>query len=137
MVLATRLLPERDCSDCPASNRVRWGCESDASFPIPFDGERILRCPRKPYLDDPDWYNGIFEAYSWREKGFLPGPGTWRDQDHRFVSACNIIDKAHHDASEDERQVQEAKRAQADRASKQGGKVGQPGGKHPSEHWGV
>ncbi|KKK52608.1 hypothetical protein LCGC14_3103210, partial [marine sediment metagenome] len=122
-----RLLPERDCSNCPANQRVRWGCEADASFPMPFDGERISRCPRKPYLDSPEWFNSLFEAYSWREKGFLPQPGTWRDQDHRFVIACNIIDRAHSDASEEERYTQEAKRAQMDRAGKQGGKVG-PGG---------
>jgi hypothetical protein len=132
-----RLLPERDCSDCPANNRARWGCESDVSFPLPFDGERTLRCPRRPYLDEPDWYNQIFEAYSWREKGFLPQPGTWRDQDHRFVLACNIIDRAHSDASDDERKTQEAKSAQAARAAKHGGKVGQPGGRHPSGHFPV
>lgn len=132
-----RLLPERDCSDCPANQRVRWGCEADAPFPLPFDGERVLRCPRKPWLDNTEWYNQLFEAYSWREKGFLPGPGTWRDQDHRFVTACNVIDKAHNDASDEERSVQEAKRAQADRASKQGGKVGAGGPAHPAGRWGV
>ena len=132
-----RLLPERDCSDCPAQNRKRWGCESDASFPLPFDGERVKRCPRKPFLDNPEWFGQIFEAFSWREKGFLPNPGTWRDQDHRFVLACSIIDRANQDASDDERKAQEAKQAQASRAAKHGGKVGTGGGGHPAGRFGV
>ena len=137
MVLALRVLPERDCSDCPEADRKRWGCDSDTSFPLPFDGERVLRCPRRPFLDNPEWYNQLFEAYTWREKGFLPGPGTWRDQDHRFVIACGIIDKAHSDASDDERETQEAKAAQAARAAKHGGKVGGGSGGHPAGRFGV
>jgi hypothetical protein len=97
----------------------------------------VKRCPRRPYLDEPEWYNQLFEAYSWREKGFLPGAGTWRDQDHRFVTACNIIDRAHSDASDEERAIQDAKRAQADRASKHGGKVGKQGAGHPAGRFGV
>ncbi len=130
-----RLLPERDCNDCPDQDRVRWGCVADAMPPMPinFDGERILRCPRKPYLDNPDWYNRILEFYGWREKGFLPNPGTWRDQDQRFVTICAVIDKAKSDADAEENEIRDAKQAQMKAQGRRGAGGGQKG--HPSKHW--
>ena len=128
-----RLMPERECTGCPETDRVRWGCIADAIPPMPiqFDGEHTLRCPRKPYLDDPTWYNNLLEFYGWREKGFLPNPGTWRDQDQRFVTICAVIDKAKADADSEEQKVRDAKQAQIKNQGQRG--VGPK--KHPARHW--
>ena len=103
-------------------------------MPIVFDGEHTLRCPRRPYLDNSSWYNHLLEVYGWREKGFLPNPGTWRDQDQRFVSICAVIDKAKADADDEERQVREAKQSQIEKHGRRAGAGGAK--KHPSRHWG-
>ncbi len=125
-----RLLPERDCTDCrdKPDQRIRWGCDADAQPPIPiqFGDERTLRCPRRPYLDDQDWFNRILEAYDWMEKGFLPNPGTWRDQDNRFISFCNVIEGAKVKADAIAEKAQESKRTQASKAAKK------PGGRKPT-----
>lgn len=132
-----RLMPERECNGCPETDRVRWGCVADAipAMPIQFDGEHTLRCPRKPYLDNPGWYNNILEFYGWREKGFLPNPGTWRDQDQRFVTICAVIDKAKSDADAEEQQIREAKQSQIEKHKRHGGAAGGGQKGHPARHW--
>lgn len=98
-MVAIELLPERDCDKCTTAKQARWGCEGEEKgqppeHPVIFDGEPIMRCPRRPVLDDPE---GIATAlWSWqdRERGFLPNPGGIGDQPAKLVQAWRVIDNA-------------------------------------------
>lgn len=99
------LLPERDCLTC--TKQIQWGCETDAMIPLNMDGEELYRCPRRPWLDNPQLYNELFDYYNWMEKGYLPDPGTYDDQGVKFRPFMGIIRTALHDAQKatHERQV--------------------------------
>lgn len=101
---------------------MEWGCDTDAVIPLHWEGENLLRCPRRPYKDDPDWYNAIFLAYKYAQKGYLQEPGTWLDQPAILQQAFEVVEGAVNEAKEQE----EKRRNRAQSSSSQGG-----GGKTP------
>lgn len=74
--------------------KLQWFCESDSPKPFDFFGEKLSRCPRRPFLDEPELLTEVFEAYHWYKQGLLPSPGTWYDQTASFVELMSVVDAA-------------------------------------------
>lgn len=87
-------------------------------IPLLIDDELITRCPRRPFLDDPQWYNEILRSYRYAQEGMLTEPGTWLDQGAMLVAAFSILDVA----------VAEAREKQSDKKRGQARAVSQGGG---------
>lgn len=70
------------------------GCEKDALFPywIDADGEERSRCPARPLLEDPAWFNSIISAYNAYKNGFLPYAGGTAKQPALFMFVMSTID---------------------------------------------
>lgn len=128
MTLAGKLLPERQCHRC--TRQVEWGCERDAVIPLIFDGEEIKRCPKRPFLENPVYFNDLYMIHHWVGKGYLPDPGTYEDQGAKLPVLLYIIDAA---LSEADETIAAKHRAAQDHAKaaerlKGGDKVNRPGG---------
>lgn len=59
----------------------------------------MTRCPRRPLLDMPAFFDEAFEVYSWYKKGHLPESGGWEEQSAAFVQLVRIMDLATNDAN--------------------------------------
>lgn len=96
-MVAIELLPERDCETCTTAKQNRWGCAgADAGqppdYPVLFEREPIMRCPRRPILDDPDGIGEVLWSWQDRGKGYLPNPGGMGDQPAKLVQAWRVVD---------------------------------------------
>lgn len=95
MVFAQELLPERRCHTCKAQQKLRWGCESPSTEPpIVIDDVELDRCPNRPLLDFPVFFNEVYRLYGWYGKNYFPDNGTWLDQANAFIEAIDIIERA-------------------------------------------
>jgi hypothetical protein len=117
VTLALYLLSERDCATCTDANKTHWGCNTNATIPLVLDGENLWRCPRRPYLDRPDWYNSIWQSVSYEEKGMLTEPGTWLDQPAKLVEGSTVVRTAHAEAEDTKRKAEERRRSAAAHAA--------------------
>lgn len=93
-MLALEAFPERRCSSCTTKNKETWGCDKDTLTPLKFDGEKLFRCPLRPYKDDPQHYSELFKLYSFREKSILPEAGAYYDQPNYYVEMMLEMDSA-------------------------------------------
>jgi hypothetical protein len=93
-VIALELLPERICSTCTSLKKRTYGCETDATQILELDGVRLLRCPRRPLLDDPQLYGEVFWLYRSYKKGYLPNSGGLDDQPAKYMAYVKVIDRA-------------------------------------------
>ncbi len=59
-----------------------------------FKDEVWDRCPRRPYLEEPGWFNAIFEAYRWYQRDHFPDEGQWLDQSAKLVRYIEVIEAA-------------------------------------------
>lgn len=119
MTLASVVLPDRSCATCTSEKKQQWGCEKPTPIPMLFDGQSFDRCPVRPFLEDPAWFNEIWEAYLWAEKGYLPDGGTWQDQPLKLISLMNLVRQYMQEAQEAERAAREENsRRMAARAAK-------------------
>lgn len=100
-------MPERNCGTCTDRRKIAWGCTTDAKEKAFLDGEPLLRCPRRPLLDDPESIGYIFWLYRQKEKGYLPEPGGLNDQPAIFVQYMTIIDRALDFCREEQRKREE------------------------------
>lgn len=101
-MLAVLVLPDWDCNRCTAQQKAVRGCFTDAPFGgMKFDGEKVLRCPRRPILEDPEKYASIFEAYRSYMKGQFPDPGPLNAQSHRYVVYMRTMEDAVDEAQRD------------------------------------
>ena len=66
----------------------------NAVLPGSFDGEPLYTCIRRPILDDPRWFNGVFTMYKMYKNGFLPNEGPWMAQPLGVITEINTIDAA-------------------------------------------
>ena len=109
VVLASELLPKRRCHRCTAAQKKSWGCEKDVhpAQAVKLDGEVMLRCPVRPFLDDPEGFNAVMERYRWYRAGLLPEPGTWMDQPNKLLELFSVIDQALEDARAEKQAKQE------------------------------
>jgi hypothetical protein len=44
-------------------------------------------------LENPYWFNSIFESYRYSKEGMLTDAGTWLDQAAKLVSAFGVLDR--------------------------------------------
>ncbi len=128
MVLATQLL-KFDCSKCGTQQKESRGCVKKPPMPIRLDGVDLDRCPMRPFFEDPQGYNLIFQQYRWMKDGLLTDPGLILDQAHRFVAYSMVITAAIDRVNEDRRAKQEQEaNAQARKGRVQGGGKKPPAG---------
>jgi hypothetical protein len=85
------------------------GCVSDATNPVEFDGEKLLRCPRRLLLDDPWYVNEIWWLYAKYVDGILPEHGGLYDQPAKYLAVMRILDSAKSGA-DSEKQEQDKRR---------------------------
>jgi hypothetical protein len=93
-VIAVELLPQRECSKCTANQKVQWGCDRDAKVVLKIDDEEMRRCPRRPILDDPDFYVEFFWLYQNYKRGVLPEDGGINSQPVKLVELFKVTDQA-------------------------------------------
>ncbi len=97
-------MPERACQGC--TRQAEWGCHSKPPIPIIFDDVELDRCPRRPFLDDPVWFDSIYTAHGYLQKGMLPIAGTYLDLPNKLNTAFKVIDSAVHFAEEEDKKKQ-------------------------------
>lgn len=115
-MLAVELLPERRCSTCQPAQKAQWGCTEDAQLPTEMDGVALTRCPRRPLLDDPDFYSEVFWLYQAYQKGFLPEEGGLQDQATVLISSFQVIDAAMSAAEAERERIRKSREAMEKRA---------------------
>lgn len=98
-MLATQLesYKNRRCSSCTVKDQDKYGCEKDIR-PFNFDGEKITRCPLRPFKEDPGTYSEYFQLYSFREKNVMAEPGGFYDQPAVYIEIMSEMDSAMSDA---------------------------------------
>lgn len=80
---------------------------------------QLSRCPRRPLLDNPAFFDTVFEVYSWYKKGHLPESGGWEEQSAAFVQLMRAMDLANNDgtkAADKRREQMEANKVKINRA---------------------
>ena len=93
-------MPERSCQGC--TKQLEWGCETPPPIPIMFDGDEYLtRCPRRPFLEDPKWFDEIYTAQGWISKGFLPVAGTYGDMPNKLAQCLKVIEQVQHEVDQE------------------------------------
>lgn len=92
-MLGLQVYKDRRCSTCTAKDQLKFGCDTDVR-PFYFDGEKVTRCPLRPYKDDPAYYSDIFKLYSFREKNVMPEVGGYYDQPNFYIEAMVEMDGA-------------------------------------------
>jgi len=88
---------------------------------IMLDGEPLPRCPRRPILDEPEYFIDLFEDLYWFRKGFLPNEGTWLDQSERFVKSIHIFDRYVDKGSDEKKRLSDARERAKDQANRMRG----------------
>lgn len=95
-------MPERDCNTCTAHLKRQRGCETDAPMPMRLDGKDVFRCPRRPILDDPRFFDTVLTQYKAYIRGYLPDPGSLLDQGHRYVVSMAVVEGAIAEAEQEQ-----------------------------------
>ena len=111
------LLEDWDCSTCTSFQKKNRGCTEDALKPIVMDDEELMRCPRRPLLDDPIWYDELFWLYGNYKSGILPEPGGLQAQPHKLMEAIRTLDRAQKAANGEKEEGDKRKAALRKRAA--------------------
>lgn len=79
---------------CTAHQKVSRGCDQDSpkEYRLVISGEVHKRCPRRPILDDPGYYQELFWLYRQKERGYLVNSGGLHDQPALLVESFRIMD---------------------------------------------
>jgi hypothetical protein len=118
VTFALYLLEERDCHSCTPENKIQWGCTTDALWPVTIDDEMQIRCPRRPFLDDPGWFNAVFQSSRFQEKNMLTEPGTWLDQPAKLTAAIHVVEAAAEESRDYKKTADERRRANKAKAAR-------------------
>lgn len=91
MALPELNLPCGRCQDNPALQKEN-GCLADSPVPDRWEiaGYKLQRCPGAIITRQSHEY---IRAYNWREKHFLPNPGSWLEQPAKFIEAMGVIER--------------------------------------------
>lgn len=73
------------------------------------DGEDLLRCPRRPILDNPEFYSRLFGRYRHYQKGHFFEEGAIGSQPALLMECFDVMDQTL-DVVENYRREQEAKK---------------------------
>lgn len=87
-------MPQWDCATCSDFYKRERGCTDKPLVPVVLDGKELERCPRRPMLDDPAFYNAMLKAYSWYKRGHFPDTGTYLDQAAAYTEMLDIFELA-------------------------------------------
>ena len=107
--MCLELLPERQCATCTDTKKLEWGCETDAKQELSLGDLKITRCPRRPLLDNPEYYSYLFWLYRQMQNGILQESGGLEDQPSRMVESFRIMEVTLNECAEIKR-VDEAKK---------------------------
>lgn len=55
--------------------------------------EEWYQCPRRPLLDDPEFFTAVSRLYSIKGEGFLPFPGSYMEQPALLVQSWGVLDR--------------------------------------------
>lgn len=73
-------------------------------------GYRFNRCPNF-YLRESEFIREAMEVFAWREKGFLPYPGTWSEQPNRIIEVLEFMEHLiHHKAAAEKKMAESMKK---------------------------
>lgn len=90
--MASELLPDWSCLKCTAAQKSQRGCTAKPTQSMVLDGEELERCPRRPILDDPQFYGEFFRLYRAYQKGLLPEEGALNSQPYKLMEFFTITD---------------------------------------------
>jgi hypothetical protein len=111
------LLPEWECGTCTALQKQMRGCEEEATKPIELDGEPQLRCPRRPLLERPVYFDELFWLYSNYTSGILPEAGGLVNQPAKLMAMLRCLKSAKSAAEREKDERENRKRAAQQRAA--------------------
>lgn len=105
-----------DCVACTAQQKISRGCDQDSpdKYRIEINGEVHKRCPRRPILDEPEFFQELFWLYRQKEKGYLVQTGGLDDQPSFLMEAFKVIDATLSKIEMHRREEQERKRRRAE-----------------------
>lgn len=109
------LLPEWDCGACTSMQQAMRGCEKPATSRLDFLGERLTRCPRRPVLDDGEFYSELFYLYGTYKSGMLPEGNSLGSNPNKLVEAIRLVGDAIASAERERDEGERRKRARRDR----------------------
>lgn len=96
-MLSLEVYKDRRCATCTEKDQEKFGCEKDIQ-PFSFDGEKITRCPLRPFREDPRSFSEYFQLYSFREKNIPAEVGAFYDQPAVYIEIMQEIDSAMSDS---------------------------------------
>lgn len=109
------LLDDLDCSTCTANQKLARGCESDAKSPQSIGEEVFRRCPRRPLLEDPEFFSDLFWSHQQFKKGILPEEGALKSQPAKLMEFYFLIDRTRNWCDREKMKAEKAKQARAAR----------------------
>ena len=71
-----------------------WGCDKPAKQKVYLEGELLLRCPKREFLNNPEDISELLWYYSSFKKGVLPDRGGLLDQPAKMMECFKVIDNA-------------------------------------------
>ncbi len=74
------------------------------------DGEEQRRCPRRPILEDPEYYSDIFYLYRKSEAGYLPEDGGLNNQPAKLMELFREIETTRYTIGQHKEEKEAAKR---------------------------
>lgn len=93
-------------------------------MPVKLDGEKVDRCPMRPYLDDPGGFNELMERHRWAKAGNFLDPGGLLDQATQFVECSGVIEAAMDEAERVRRERDDRTKKVVEKAGREGGRRG-------------
>lgn len=80
------------------------------------DGEELRRCPRRPILENPEYFGELFWLYRQHKAGYTSEPGGLSDQPGKLMNCFREIDVAMIKVDKFREEQEERKRRRAARA---------------------
>lgn len=111
------LLPEWQCHTCTEGQQAARGCNSEATQPAEFHGEKLLRCPRRVLLDRPRYFNELFWLHSNYSSGILPESGGLENQPHKLMASIRTLIRARQEADDEKENREKRRKAFRERAA--------------------
>ncbi len=104
-------MEERKCEKCTLIQKKQWGCDAEAKQPYDvLDGVELSRCPRRPFLENSQFYSELFWSYKQFMNGFLSEDGGLQDQPNKLMEYFQIIGIANTDGERDKKAMDEKRR---------------------------
>jgi hypothetical protein len=93
--------------------KQQYGCEGNAKLPVVLDGEEMTTCPRRPILDDPEFYGDLFGRFRRYQKGLFYDEGAVGSQPNLLIECLDEMEQTL-GVVDEYRREQDAKKKRAD-----------------------